>query len=1783
MAETLVDDFLPNAGIAHMRLPNPMRDIGDLDVDDNMPAILDDNEAHQDIRQRTFELNALRRSLRRTMASAVIYKPSPSINVPLDIIRGRTLRVRTAGINLMHILHLTAGAKTWRSLTERGRIVVTTFLNAVANAAGKKKITDNTKKKDEYSYPEVVLFVETLFAPPSDEFPGRHKVVGYRLLVNFYIEERRLLDNYHLKRRLAKLPKNDAITVDEAYGLWYPLSRGFMRSFEEVKYLNHLIYMARSRANATRKAAAVNTRRKKKTTASVVIDPDTDKPLPLVLDEGVDIESMMTYMWLKFSDSLEFHYGVVNKYVQPNNYIVGEEKDLCPGRILDPRPYVYMDGSHDNDARHTAYDHPDNPINIDTIYNKESMMNFYAHDHRHLPAIDPNQTMLDLYAKNPAGNNQQPQQQPVPDAESDSEDPSVSGEEEEEHVVAPVVDDNEPMPDAPHLVDSDGEEVEELLDDDEADQMNRDLAADGPIGPVALPYQLRLRDHILLGLEDTLFPQFPYPGTTYRVNDNMIFAETFALLSLPHVLGEFVSDEQALHNHNWPGSDPAIALKRQLAAVLTLKRLEEIRRSVESRTYNTQHEVYQQAMESSAEYRHLVTTNFKNLVDTMAPHTITKVINDQRITVAQAITREGSLVTDGKHPVLFLDSRDSQSTYDYMGLCDFLPDDDKINGGLGSSGTSASIRRYLSEHMRTAFYVQTQFRENGNAGDPMAYIDDIDAIGAPAEELLAQAEERQRVNAQIEMSANEMHEHVSKYVDTVDADFEKRDDILAFRIKCQTSLGLLAHTSKEELNGMDSNAHIQRMAFAMEVRDTVWSQRLTFTEEVLSIMQESNNIPESLMGEYRSFWTKFCNAAGVASVYGNNAKAHFDHKPFVNFIQLMNDDLFGICKASPQSFRALMAAIFSSLDAHTFGIARSEPAINLLLIGDTGIGKSFILRVVEALASPATTRHFTNVTANTFNTETSFDNVLLVFEEMKSRWLYMSDDAKDKGASDELNFLKDRLTRFFTSTDSWFRDDATGRRSVVKSRSSHQNSILGASNQDLTKMDRNVGRRFVLWFVPKQLGTDNVNPDDSKVFDMFESSQTGKTAICRQQMVHALYVTVRNLMKAGVLPPPPIKSAHFYLQCILQRMQKRGIDTSGSTKFHQVLQLAENIQLYFACWMGLFSPQAKEFHAQPDAPDPFSAESILKMVTPWIPVGKDAVIYATTLFDFIYAPSYVEHTIRDLALDGLHFDDPSQWRFRATPGLDKKAKPIYDVNYLELSGRTKYEVLTRIAGYNKEYKMREDEIKLILKEFKNRFMIAPVMTIADTDMVTGKPTSVVRDTTKLGNFPVLGFEKDPMVTNIRARRVYVLIAFLEKYLNVNALDDDKILDPLTATAAELAAEKKQKKKDKDEGKQMRQMKDLRATDNFYKNDEFTLEKAAKMTVIEPGYSVIMDSIREVFSNPINEKIPMEKKFKPNPRIFEYITSYMPKTITIEYEHKRDKMHKRVPFHGISMMINILRNKKVPILRQYNHSISLETTKKHLESLRDPRNQAENRRAEQIGETTAIAMGKFDMDYTTAAEYMRQVCHPGLPFALNYLKLPEVAHKYMAHTHPLGCNSIGYQLAREIAKKNGGISTMRYPLDNTFGRVRDYFDMMRGSLDPKHERTRDVHDMIGNGSFAGITFVAPFDAITGKAVEIAGVNELNNALNLTFEFSGMDEDESAADGEESTCSDNEIPAPVVDDEIMEDADYLDAMARNMVRDELDDAMDIDEVNPPPRLDQIVPIVNIQRVSRSGREY
>jgi hypothetical protein len=1056
-----------------------------------------------------------------------------------------------------------------------------------------------------------------------------------------------------------------------------------------------------------------------------------------------------------------------------------------------------------------------------------------------------------------------------------------------------------------------------------------DTAPRRPAAPPAWPWHAR-RGHVLLSQPvatrgKTL--KFPRPGTTYLVLSDYVVPEVLAQVQWPHAMGDVLSDDIMMRTGYG-------ALKADAGrAALSVKYLIQ---------YESKHdEQVQQQPTAGADMGY---EPFFNLTDEEVKRQLSETEILGIVNREKNLTRSGlaPLLAEASacryHPLLEAHTRAArviESTATQMGTYDFRPEL-HLEQGSSESARKAASRKYWQPQIRSMLATNRDFE-----GDVDAFVDNM-----------------------------------SPEVDMVDKTFVDRDDTVRLRLQHQAMRAALRIMSRK-LHRRDPEAFCK----------IYWEQTLRFAVETHQAVMTSDNVPDAIKA-LRDFVEPRLPAAARGAPDAparpppprpprtdrdNRIKQYMQQRPFTIFLQELGDLLCGVKLASAQTYLAGMVTLLCVLDAWTWGPhgVRQLPGLNMLLAGKTGIGKSFIMNhIIKAILVPGFVRALTNVTTQAFNTDTSFDHVVFMFEEMKQGWLFKSSvNAKEQGSSDELNFFKQRMTAFYSETIYTWTDDATGRRQANTAKASHENVMCGGTNSNLYTMDDAVFRRFVVYYVARHIGIgEGDDVFDQNAFTGFCTSNRGRAMLTGWHELIAAYAYMSVMFKAAVVDDTIISAASsFQLDNVLGDLRsKKFTGASDNTKRHHVLQLSRNMQLLFACWLAFRSPIAHDLLPPEQQWDP---AAMVTAISPFVMPGKEALIPSATMLDFEISPVHMEYVLRTIVTEVLFRAYSGNtpvggWPFRGTRLPDGTFE--FDGNYLVIDGRSDEDICDIIARRNREYELRKEDIFTFLSALASTEVVCcEIAPGPDHDPVTKRPHSFARlDGSIKQPRPVLAFEENVgKLTAVRGgRRLAILVVFLEQRLGFR-MDNPASIEALRVTRRVLPVKEA--------------LKDAFLT-------QHATVGASAISKCPPVAAALMHKLStpQFELDPslavwLDELPPSEARFrrrKPLRAPLPFVTAYVPESITVEVNKH---LARNISFHGMHMLMHLKRDPDAEPLRRENNTRPLPTLKRNYENYAVD-DEPESRQARVMEKVYGLVADTCDVDATFMRQWQRSMCHPGLP-------------------------------------------------------------------------------------------------------------------------------------------------------------------------------------------------------------
>ncbi len=1216
------------------------------------------------------------------------------------------------------------------------------------------------------------------------------------------------------------------------------------------------------------------------------------------------------------------------------------------------------------------------------------------------------------------------------------------------------------------------DDLDAVLDDADATVFT---PAEERVRAAALKRAQRLDRHLKANTPDSLDIPFAWPQLVSKVASAVSNAEAAPLTVFRFPIGHLLSDEEFTS-----GIPDDHKLRERIAHTLGL-------RDVEARLNQDYLKKHPDARAVGIvtylndKLKHSMSHNAMSVGSILNDIPVPVVIPDDRVyyteldvqrrCVLMALAREQDNTKKNPHRLLFERSEDQDSRHDYMGATDFFPLDPMLERPLDNI-----IRSNVEAFLRQQYYLALAKAGDGN---------NEDGDGADAEER----------NRFIEREVTHLVEHlVHGAVDNIPSYFIENDDLLQLRIQNQIKMEtqrlrmetLMVTTAAAVAAGeADSTALVKlRNKYMIEMTGL----RFEMADEVMRTLRESDNLADVLKGpEFRTFFNKHCTDDSLRALGADRPVVQFDHKPWVLFIQHVVD---GFCAGEgikEPGTRAALQTKVSALDSQTWKLERIDPSVHSIVFGGPGIGKSMIARTQIKFLPPGIAESMSTYSTQAFNTSTNQDNKFLVQEEGKASLLAPNKEDRERGGSIELNLTKDMMTNFQSRVPRAFTDKETGKTTTVTSISSCHNTRLYCSNFNREALDPAFASRCMTILQTALQGTAGFKPEQLQPLDIFADNTSNRTETLRERITFSMYIVLRSLIKAGVLPAPDRTQSNLDIVAVLTHL---GVKFT-QRDLHRFLQCAENYQLYYAAYMLCWSVFQAYYHTsrhakQPETPPPqrWSGEAIITLAPLFWTVTKEATILSLTLLDFLVLPTHVDSVVRDLVgLLGLE-KDMRHWKFRTLQPPERHARPIYDVNYVIIEGNSEEDILRNIVSTNPIYVLRTQDVRAFLHLLSETIVTGTSYWFDDEKDIDSEPpySPIVvrpgRDDAAIRTYKPFEFEKnDGRRPGEPAYRLIVSLHFLKTYFK--GLD---IFKP-------------------------DQWKKLPRNAILVDEEDFKRENAKELGYVTPAHSQMVRAIDEVLSTRTLLKSVYDSDDNPVPDVcYEFITgqTHTPIQVNLKiptgpHPHQFKMQNYRTMLHGTVLLQKLQRRSHVePVFRENSHLLP----PTFAEELRHHREQQQHQQAQQNAVQASLAdtkralgftNGVYDGDYVFSTMFLKAQCHLGcLPF-LQLMGLSDEALSPFLENDatvpfptpiPIGYGPLSYVLQKKICDvMDISIGQVNYPEDNIYTQLHSSMAVELHRLTPPAFRPRESQSQFKDFS----TLID--EPISGKlAFGLAGQNE-----------------------------------------------------------------------------------------------
>lgn len=1091
-------------------------------------------------------------------------------------------------------------------------------------------------------------------------------------------------------------------------------------------------------------------------------------------------------------------------------------------------------------------------------------------------------------------------------------------------------------------------------------------------------------------------PAFPYPRLVYRVNEQATYSELLStIMPLPHAIGAELPSEAFMGEDVGEQRDgrfqPMLPRPDPISITQALKQTVTLRMTEHFMTPSTN------ALENALFARE--TEEFSPLVRTL-PSGLTAVHRTVRNGVAVDETVAVQRIENAQNPIVtadvLLDQERERERADAAAAADSVPDaaeEQRLadEGALGvpprlmivyhqQRGVVRDALLRLSSQFRACAYKDIEEAwlksQDSMASDTHMPLVDFYPPRPPAEgENLSMLE---IIRRQFEMHKGKLkltpaqERSVYAYVDVTPQWMSERNEFLEHRPNKQLAHGLMmvrqeaeraALLLKAAAEGADAAADATILALN-ELDRKHASERHDFTlaavRDYVSVWETTERISPAVKAvrDYYLTTVKPNRAKGVVK------PAYIDGRHYFQVRQFYLDSYRSGERVTKQNAAYMERAHTCGHHSMRWQPHRTDPALNYTVSGPSGAGKSFAIEIVTSMTPPGVVSDTTSETTNSYNVEQDFDGHIVLYQELDSRMLFTAPNKDDAGATDKINFTKARMTSFFTRVKYFRANEQTGKREAAECFSSQHIVTMGATNQDLTLMDKNMKRRLLIDNVAES-AADSEGNQVSEIDKPGDGGSAKKSVNISQQArsdhreLFCYYTMVESAYKMGVLPDVLTEGGRDFLHAVLRDAQATlGISTSGNGQRVWVLEVARILAMQEMCYKSLYSPEADQLH-QHTPIKRWSPEALCLFSEPHKFVGKEHVMHALTMFDILYTSRIEEHLLATIALKVLRLDSPARWRFRKTlaTGDDAAAGARDDYNYLSF----KHNSLTGIGAliaecHNSVSRFRAEDVLMRLKAFEHQKRSTRGFDLAPAGAREG-PALQRLTYGAFSEMPVLIIERDPTSDARKPPwQCSFLIEFFESRFNFDVETDS----PETIRA-------------RVERPNPRISADLFESDDAASRLE-CLQRLRDLAVCADKHAPLVSSIRRTLNMPhLEESIYEHPTLLPvPPKVFSYMTFYPPEDTHLDFP---DGHSIRVALDGVGLQLQGVRTPGGRSIRRDNFAKPSPTARASLFGLPPgtpvPEDSAEMSRG--------VIYNRFDPDFYMVNAVMERSGHPGIPF------------------------------------------------------------------------------------------------------------------------------------------------------------------------------------------------------------
>lgn len=499
--------------------------------------------------------------------------------------------------------------------------------------------------------------------------------------------------------------------------------------------------------------------------------------------------------------------------------------------------------------------------------------------------------------------------------------------------------------------------------------------------------------------------------------------------------------------------------------------------------------------------------------------------------------------------------------------------------------------------------------------------------------------------------------------------------------------------------------------------------------------------------------------------------------PFANtMVQLMDRADKGIDHPIETNFQLFLLCFFAALTSFEFSW-NLRP--NLLVSGDGGTGKSHVIEAVQAIVPKGASMRFGHMTLRSQDIDIDLSQATLFCDEMPLHFLGVDPQGRPIAADGP---FKDRIAKQYSSTLSFRRDEATGRRMADLQVSRQMQTLIFANNNPCPPAESALMQRFVPIYVNKLYRQDR-EPNSSIYRTQHNEILELQREITRYLQLHCTYQLFYNVfIEAGALPPIDNQSLVLLSKWVFERLAVHKVPELSARRMDQMKMLCNQVHMFHAINAEFFSEVGLSHRRRNGKPKPFEAKDMMGLLKHGA-VFQEEAAFSMTLLENVLVPKFKNQVCQVFIKDFCHVEDASSiptsafFRKKVREEKDGNDRTVFDYNYVSIEGTSYAQIYQRFSK-TVEGRPSQNVVNNILNDMRNEYIEVYIREKTDV----GQETRITINADKLKTsekYPVVIFDTDPFCkTN---KRISILIDALPTMTihNYQNLLHDAIQDSLS--------------------------------------------------------------------------------------------------------------------------------------------------------------------------------------------------------------------------------------------------------------------------------------------------------------------------------------------------------------------------------------------------------------------